>query len=703
MRSTLIRLIVLLALAAAVATGYYLVKRLPEKKQDIPLVQVKRGDLVVRSFVRGELRAVRSASLTAPNLGSNTQVTRLAPAGALAQNKDLIVEFDESELLATLEDAELEVEQVGENIKKAEADLAIRRNQDQVDLLKARYAVRRSELEVKRNELISRIDARKNELTLEESRRAQAKLEEDVKSRLQQGEAELAVLREQQRKARLEVNRVKTRIDQTKVLSPITGLVAIKENRAGGFFFGQQSPEIREGDQVSPGTPVAEILDLSELEVSARVNELERASLREGQEVLVRLDALPGKMVHGKIKALSGTASSNLFSSDPTKKFDCTFSIDMREMLTQVGAKPEHIDRIMATAAQNAKTFQTGLATQAPQGGGLMAMMGAGGGPGGFGGPGGGQGGPGARAPGEGGGRGGRGGRGGAAADAGAQGGGAGGGGGRGGLGGPGAGPGGPGGGPGAPMPDADRQKMREAFQKALGGRNMQEMSQEERQKFMEEMRSKMGGMMGSMTGGMGMRPPGGGQGGQGGPAGGLGQGGAGGRGGFGQGGAGGPGGPPDLASLSLRQAAAQQFSAADREKAQLPAAPEEGSVMDVLLRPGLLVESEIIVEKIPNTLYVPQQAVFEKSGRSVVFVRAGTRFDARPVKLGKRSESLVAVLEGVRQGDWIALQDMETGPQPAKKDKTKDKGKSPSQPSMPVGGGPKAQLVAPDGGRRAS
>ncbi len=649
MRSTLVRLIVLLTLAAVAGMGYYLVKRIPEKKLEVPMVQVKRGDLIVRSYVRGELRAVRSTSVTCPNLGATTQVTRLAPAGALAQAKDLIVEFDDSELLASLEDAELEVSQVGENIKKAEADQAIRRNQDQVDLLRAKYSVRRGELEVKRNELISKIDGRKNELTLEEAKRALTKLEEDVKSRLQQGEAELAVFREQRRKAQLEVNRVKTRIAQTKMLSPITGLVAVKENRSGGFNFGQQSPDIREGDQLSPGTPVAEILDLSELEVAARVNELERASLREGQEVLVRLDALPGRVVHGKIDSLSGTASSNLFSSDPTKKFDCVFSVNMREMLTHVGATQQQIEKIIATAAENAKNFTAAVAT--PPAAPMMMMAG---GPGGA----------------------------------------------------PGGGP--PGGGPPAGATDADRQKIREAMQKALGGRDLQSMSAEDRQKLFAGLREKTGGQAGGPRGGGGEATPGAG-GGRGGPGGGGRRGGRGegsgeAGGGAPAGGPGGPGmmvmqgpgggGPPDLTQLSLRPGASQRFSAADREKAQLPAPPEEGSVMDVLLRPGLLVEAEIIVEKIPNTLYVPLQAVYEKGGRNVVYIRAGNRFDARPVKLGQRTESQVAVVEGVREGEAVALQDMETGgPQkaPKKGSKDKDKGKSGGQPSMPGAGGPKA------------
>ena len=115
---------------------------------------------------------------------------------------------------------------------------------------------------------------------------------------------------------------------------------------------------------------------------------------------------------------------------------------------------------------------------------------------------------------------------------------------------------------------------------------------------------------------------------------------------------------------------------------------------MDVLLRPGLLVEAEIIVEKIPNALYVPLQAVFDKGGRNVVFVRAGGRFEPRTVRLGKRTESQVAIVEGLREGESVALQDMETGPRPSKKskdrDRDKDKGKS-QQPSLPAG--PKASL----------
>ena len=100
----------------------------------------------------------------------------------------------------------------------------------------------------------------------------------------------------------IDVAREKQRIAQAKVLSPMTGLVAIKQNRAGYFMFGQQMPDIREGDTLQPGMPVADVLDLSELEVIAKVGELDRANLHEGQDVLITLDAVPEKQIHGSIK-----------------------------------------------------------------------------------------------------------------------------------------------------------------------------------------------------------------------------------------------------------------------------------------------------------------------------------------------------------------------------------------------------------------
>src|SRR5882724_2415785 len=230
MKKVIIRVLLVLVLLGGAYGAYRYFDHMPQKQAPVAITKVRRGDVIVRAYSRGELRAVRSATLTAPNLFSTVQVTKLAPLGSLAKEKDLIVEFDDSERRTALEETLLEVEQIDEQIKKAQADLAIRNNQDQVELLKANYTVRRAQLEVQRNELISEIDAKKNGLNLEESRRRLQQLESDIKSRQAQAQAELDVLREKRNKSMIDVGREKQRIAQAKLLSPITGLVSIKQN-----------------------------------------------------------------------------------------------------------------------------------------------------------------------------------------------------------------------------------------------------------------------------------------------------------------------------------------------------------------------------------------------------------------------------------------------------------------------------------------
>jgi hypothetical protein len=144
------------------------------------------------------------------------------------------------------------------------------------------------------------------------------------------------------------------------------------------------------------------------------------------------------------------------------------------------------------------------------------------------------------------------------------------------------------------------------------------------------------------------------------------------------------PGGNP-LDLLRMAAAASQRFTEQDRANAKLPVAPGEDSELQVLLRPGLLADVEIVVEKIPNALHVPAQAVFEKDGKAVVYVQKGQRFEERPVQLVKRSESVMVLAGGVQPGEVIAMGDPNARRDAKKGDKKSGGG---AMGVMPSGGG---------------
>ena len=97
-------------------------------------------------------------------------------------------------------------------------------------------------------------------------------------------------------------------------------------------------------------------------------------------------------------------------------------------------------------------------------------------------------------------------------------------------------------------------------------------------------------------------------------------------------------------------------FSDQQRRNAQLPSPPQEGSDIDILLRPGLLADAEVIVESLEDVVYIPYQAVSDTQQGPVVYVWDGRSLNARPVQLGKRSESQVVILGGLEAGDQIGL-----------------------------------------------
>ena len=78
----------------------------------------------------------------------------------------------------------------------------------------------------------------------------------------------------------------------------------------------------------------------------------------------------------------------------------------------------------------------------------------------------------------------------------------------------------------------------------------------------------------------------------------------------------------------------------------------------DSRIRPGLSASARIAVEKIPNSILVPMEAVFEKNGRSVVYVLNGSRFDERAVQVARRGRTRVLIAGGVQPGEKVALKD---------------------------------------------
>jgi RND family efflux transporter MFP subunit len=79
---------------------------------------------------------------------------------------------------------------------------------------------------------------------------------------------------------------------------------------------------------------------------------------------------------------------------------------------------------------------------------------------------------------------------------------------------------------------------------------------------------------------------------------------------------------------------------------------------MDSRFKPGLTAQLTVIVDRIPDALTIPAQALFRKSGQDLAYVWRGSQFEARVVEVARRSGDRVLVAKGLRPGERVALQD---------------------------------------------
>src|SRR5690242_12655684 len=299
---------------------------------DVPTTVVKEADVQLKILTTGALRTKESRAIAAPPIAGGTlQIIKLARFGSQVDKGDVVLEFDPSEQEYNLAQNHSDLMQAEQEIAKAKADAAVQTAQDQTALLKAKYAVRRAELEVSKNELVSKIDAQKNLLALDEAKRARTQLEQDIRSHSASNKAALAISEEKRHKALLAMNQAEENIKKMTITAPIDGLVVINGNRdaSGGFFFtGMTLPDYHVGDQVNPGSSIAEVIDVSHLEIYAQVGETDHSNLKPGQPVDMQVYALPDDKFTGKVETVGGATSHEFWDDNAKHKFDVTVLLD---------------------------------------------------------------------------------------------------------------------------------------------------------------------------------------------------------------------------------------------------------------------------------------------------------------------------------------------------------------------------------------
>ncbi len=287
---------------------------------------VTRKDFIRTVRVHGIVEAVESHGISAPRLAgqslSSLVITKLVKNGSVVRKGDVLVEFDREAQAKNILDKKAEYLDLVDQIKKKQADQAITRAADETELKQAEDAEKTAELEMKKNEIISRIDAEKNQQNLEQARATVKQLRETFNLKRQAAAAELKILEIQRDRAEAAMQWASSNTEKMVVRAANDGIAVINSMWKGGSI-----SDVQEGDEVRPGFPFLQLVNPSHMQVHAHVNQADIGEMHEGQSVHIGLDAYPELSFRGKVEYIGAVAQGSAFSQ-MVRTFNVVFSVE---------------------------------------------------------------------------------------------------------------------------------------------------------------------------------------------------------------------------------------------------------------------------------------------------------------------------------------------------------------------------------------
>jgi len=326
---------------------------------------IKRGDFLRTIRITGSTEAVRAYVVQAPRLaggGSRMMLVRVAHAGIRVHKDDVLAEFDQQDQLRQFRDSQAEYLGFLDKIKKQQADNAIDLAKDQTALQAAEDDYQKAKLEMTKNEVVSRIDADRNRLTLEQDEATWKQLREtfDLKARARQ--AQLHDLEIQRDKAHAQMVYAQTNSQRMVIRSPLDGLVVLTPIWKGGSV-----GDAQQGDEIWPGSAFMQVVDPSAMQVTARANQVDFPYLRLGQRAEVRLDAYSDLVLSGSIEHLAAIGNTSSLSQ-AVHNFNVIFAIEgtdsrlLPDLSAAVDVELERLPNVLlaprdALVLENDKTY----------------------------------------------------------------------------------------------------------------------------------------------------------------------------------------------------------------------------------------------------------------------------------------------------------------------------------------------------------
>jgi HlyD family secretion protein len=319
---------ILVAVILLVGSGVLLgAVRLGRRVPTVPTIEVKRGEFLDSLQFRGEVKALKSVTISAPAEAGDLQIIKISPEGAVVKPGDVVVEFDKTKTEQNLAQFKSALKSAEAEIAQAKAQARLAEEENKTAVLKAQYDVEGAKLEASKQEIVSRIEGEEAKLKLADAEQKLREAETKEKSDEALNKATIESKEQASKKAQYDVTRAERALAQMSQRAPSAGTISLLQHWGGSGMV-----TYRPGDRAWPGAAIAELPDATTLRITARVDETERGRLAPNQPVTVQLNAIPDRQFTGHIEQIGAIASLDFTSGWPiTRNFILEVGIDQTD------------------------------------------------------------------------------------------------------------------------------------------------------------------------------------------------------------------------------------------------------------------------------------------------------------------------------------------------------------------------------------
>jgi len=326
--------VLIIATVAAVVGGTRWVRA---DTSQVPSMVLEKSTFVNILEVRGEIRPIRSTVMTAPSSGGDLQIIDIVANGAVVKSGDVVIRFDPTAPMRVLAQRQSELQQANSEVTKVEAEGRRKIQAAEALLAELRSVSSRARLDLGRKDLVSKVEAEKLALALADAEQRVKMQAARLEGEKRAASADLSIARQKRDKAAFDVADNERIIASLSMKSPGAGQISLMPNFRVAQGFSRSAPEFKRGDRAWFGAPIAELPDLTEVRMSCRVDEADRARVLPDASVRVRIDAIPDRELKGAIDQIAIVARPDYSSYPPTRNFDVTVALSESDARVRSG------------------------------------------------------------------------------------------------------------------------------------------------------------------------------------------------------------------------------------------------------------------------------------------------------------------------------------------------------------------------------